>query len=117
MFGFQKELKEIQEKLNKELELYSETPENHPSYQDEWKKFWCNRFKELQSEGKVDPHTYDYKPEWINFWNVRVKELFNEELERQRKELKTKYALSEEDTVEGSVRYNYIVPYSLDFIY
>ena len=91
------------------MELYSETPENHPSYQDEWKKFWCNRFKELQSEGKVDPHTYDYKPEWITFWNVRVKELYNEELERQRNELKVKYGLTEEEILEGSVRFNRIV--------
>lgn len=96
-FAFCKEMKEIQDKLNKEMERFKETPENHPAYQDEWKKFWFNRFKELQAEGKIDPHSYDYKPEWIAFWNVRVKELFTLELENKRKELRVKYALPEAD--------------------
>lgn len=77
------------------MKLYAEVPENHPAYQDEWKKFWCTRFKELQAEGKVDPHTYDYKPEWIEVWNIRVKELFDEELQNQKKSLRLKYGFPE----------------------
>lgn len=82
---------------------YSETPEDHPSYQDEWKKFWSAKFKELQSEGKCDPHTYDYKPEWISFWHVRVKELHEEELNLRKKSLKAKYGLSDEDKESKAV--------------
>ncbi|XKL59171.1 hypothetical protein PGB90_000187 [Kerria lacca] len=96
-FEYMKELKELEEKLNNDMERYSETPEDHPSYQDEWKKFWSAKFKELQNEGKRDPHTYDYKPEWISFWHVRVKELHEEDLNLRKKALKMKYEISEEE--------------------
>lgn len=91
--SYLKALAEAEETLNEEMRKYEETPENHPAYQDEWKKFWCNRFKELQSEGKVNPHTYDYKPEWIDFWNVRMKELFKKELETRQSSLKLKFSI------------------------
>lgn len=95
-----REAKEVEEKLNRELESYTETPESHPAYQDEWKKFWCAKFKEIQSEGKEDPHKYDYKPEWIIFWNIRVKELFDEELKSKITALKSKYGISGDDKEE-----------------
>lgn len=91
-----REAKEVEEKLNRDMEGYTETPESHPAYQDEWKKFWCAKFKEIQSEGKEDPHKYDYKPEWITFWNTRVKELFDEELKSKITALKSKYGISGE---------------------
>lgn len=72
-----------------------ETPESHPAYQDEWKKFWCAKFKEVQKEGKEDPLKYDYKPEWIIFWNKRVKELFDEEFKSKMNALKNKYRISD----------------------
>ncbi len=92
-----RELKELQEKKDKDIERFTKIPEDHPAYQDEWKKFWCARFKELQNEGKCDPHTYDYKPEWITFWNVRVKEIFDEEFEERKKALKAKYGIGDEE--------------------
>ncbi|XP_075154688.1 uncharacterized protein CG7065 [Haematobia irritans] len=81
------------EKLQKE---YEKSPEKHPQYPDEWKKFWNRRYKELQAEKKVDPNKHDYKPEWIIFWTKRMKEIFNLEVEKKKKEIKVKLGLPEE---------------------
>lgn len=101
-----KEAKEIEDKLNKDMDGYTETPESHPAYQEEWKKFWCAKFKEIQSEGKEDPHKYDYKPEWIVFWNTRVKELFDEDLKSQIKALKSKYGISADEDKVSSLHFD-----------
>ncbi|XP_005184215.2 uncharacterized protein CG7065 isoform X2 [Musca domestica] len=85
-------LKQV-EKLQKD---YEKSPEKHPQYPEEWKKFWNRRYKELQAEKKVDPNKHDYKPEWIVFWTKRMKELFNAEVEKKKKEIKIKLGLPED---------------------
>lgn len=88
---------EIQLKqMNKIQADYEKTPEKHPHYPEEWKKFWNRRYKELQAEKKVDPNKYDYKPEWIVYWTKRMKELFNAEVEKKKKEIKVKLGLPED---------------------
>ncbi|XP_065362970.1 uncharacterized protein CG7065 [Calliphora vicina] len=87
---------EIQLKQMEKIQAdYEKTPEKHPHYPEEWKKFWNRRYKELQAEKKVDPNKYDYKPEWIVFWTKRMKELFNAEVEKKKKEIKVKLGLPE----------------------
>lgn len=93
--SLEKEVEELKKRMNRVMDGYIETPESHPAYQDEWKKFWCAKFKKLRKEGKEDPFKYDYKPEWIIFWNVRVKVLFVEEFESKMNALKKKYQLSD----------------------
>uniref|UniRef100_A0A1A9Z9R5 Uncharacterized protein n=1 Tax=Glossina pallidipes TaxID=7398 RepID=A0A1A9Z9R5_GLOPL len=88
---------EIQLKQMEKIQQdYEKSPEKHPSYPEEWKKFWNRRYKELQTEKKVDPNKYDYKPEWIVYWTARMKELFNGEVEKKKKEIKVKLGLPED---------------------
>ncbi|KAI9581910.1 uncharacterized protein CG7065 isoform X1 [Glossina fuscipes] len=88
---------EIQLKQMEKIQQdYEKNPEKHPSYPEEWKKFWNRRYKELQTEKKVDPNKYDYKPEWIVYWTARMKELFNVEVEKKKKEIKVKLGLPED---------------------
>lgn len=35
--------------LEVKLKDYQKSPENHPLYPDEWRKFWNRRYKELQA--------------------------------------------------------------------
>lgn len=35
--------------LDKTLKEHEKSPENHPMYPEEWKKFWNKRYKELQA--------------------------------------------------------------------
>ena len=41
--------------LEKKLKEHEKSPENHPLYPDEWKKFWNRRYKELQA-GKLSTY-------------------------------------------------------------
>uniref|UniRef100_A0A1A9WVE8 Uncharacterized protein n=1 Tax=Glossina brevipalpis TaxID=37001 RepID=A0A1A9WVE8_9MUSC len=88
---------EIQLKQMEKIQQdYEKSPEKHPSYPEEWKKFWNRRYKELQAEKKVDPNKYDYKPEWIVYWTARMKDLFNVEVDKKKKEIKVKLGLPED---------------------
>lgn len=88
---------EIQLKQMEKIQAdYEKTPEKHPHYPEEWKKFWNRRYKELQAEKKHDPNKYDYKPEWIIFWTKRMKDMFNVEVEKKKKEIKVKLGLPED---------------------
>ncbi|KAJ6626132.1 hypothetical protein Bhyg_16134, partial [Pseudolycoriella hygida] len=78
--------------LNKALEDHEKSPEKHPLYPTEWKKFWNRRYKELQAE-KKDPNKHDFKPEWIIFWTRRLKELHNENVEKKKAEIRKKLNL------------------------
>ena len=39
--------------------MHELTPEDHPMYGTEWKKFWQKRYEELKEEGKVKISSYD----------------------------------------------------------
>ncbi|XP_053679510.1 uncharacterized protein CG7065-like [Anopheles nili] len=82
--------------LTKQLKEYEKSPEKHPLYSEEWKKFWNRRYKELQAE-KKDPQRHNFKPEWIEFWTKRMKELHEEEVKRKKEEIRTKMNLPAED--------------------
>ena len=77
------------------MKFHEKNPEKHPSYPDEWKKFWNRRYKELQAEGK-DPSKHDFKPEWIEFWNKRMREIHNEQLQQRKEEIRKRLELPEE---------------------
>lgn len=72
------------------------SPEKHPLYAEEWKKFWCRRFKEVKAEGK-DPNKFDYRPEWIKFWTIRMKELHDEDIDKKKREIRKSLGLPDED--------------------
>lgn len=86
---FEKAVEEMKIEMKKKLSHHEKNPENHPSYPDEWKKFWNRRFKELQIEGK-DPNTYDFKPEWILSWSKRLQEFHEEEVNEKIEKLRNK---------------------------
>lgn len=69
-------------KLLKEYQLYQVTPENHPSYNKEWKKFWERRYKEIKREGNKDPKDHDYTSEWIGYWKRRMKQILDDDIEK-----------------------------------
>jgi len=73
---YREQIRRAEETLDRALKFHEKNPEKHPSYPDEWKKFWNRRYKELQAEGN-DPSKHDFKPEWIEFWNKRMREIHN----------------------------------------
>lgn len=73
--------------------MHQKTPEDHPMYAKEWKKFWAHRYKELKVEGKVNPSDYDYKPEWVDFWMKRMKEILVETIEDKKIEIRMELKL------------------------
>ena len=92
---YREQIRRAEETLERSLKFHEKNPEKHPSYPDEWKKFWNRRYKELQSEGK-DPSKHDFKPEWIEFWNKRMREMHNEQLSQRKEEIRKRLALPEE---------------------
>lgn len=83
--------------MAKILKGYEKNPEKHPSYPEEWKKFWNRRYKELTAEG-IDASKHDFKPEWIKFWTVRMKELHNEELRMKKEKYRSELGLPDTDS-------------------
>jgi len=63
--------------LDKKYQSYSNNPESHPKYQEEWKLFW----KILYIKGIYFKDTAEYVPFWVPYWLARMKNLQeNEEL-------------------------------------
>jgi len=85
----------LRDEMAAKLKSYEKTPEKHPLYPDEWKKFWNRRYKELTTEGK-DASKHDFKPEWIKFWTVRMKELHEEEMKNTLSAKRNELGLPEE---------------------
>lgn len=88
------DLQIARKKLVGEYEKHKETPESHPDYKEEWKKFWGNRFLQIKKEEKLDPQTYDYKKEWSAYWLIRMKNLFEEKLAKKTREIRKSYESS-----------------------
>lgn len=96
---YREQIRRAEETLDRALKFHEKNPEKHPSYPDEWKKFWNRRYKELQAEGN-DPSKHDFKPEWIEFWNKRMREIHNEQLQQRKEEIKKRLELSEDKPPE-----------------
>ncbi|XP_024942506.1 uncharacterized protein CG7065 isoform X2 [Cephus cinctus] len=96
---YRDQIRRAEETLDRALKFHEKNPEKHPSYPDEWKKFWNRRYKELQAEGK-DPSKHDFKPEWIEFWNKRMRELHNEQLQLRKEEIRKRLELPEDKPPE-----------------
>lgn len=96
---YREQIRRAEETLDRALKFHEKNPEKHPSYPDEWKKFWNRRYKELQAEGK-DPSKHDFKPEWIEFWNKRMREIHSDQLQQRKEEIRKRLELSEEKPPE-----------------
>ncbi|XP_033331297.2 uncharacterized protein CG7065 isoform X1 [Megalopta genalis] len=96
---YREQIRRAEETLDRALKFHEKNPEKHPSYPDEWKKFWNRRYKELQAAGK-DPSKHDFKPEWIEFWNKRMREIHNEQLQQRKEEIKKRLELPEDKPPE-----------------
>ena len=96
---YREQIRRAEETLDRALKFHEKNPEKHPSYPDEWKKFWNRRYKELQAEGK-DPSKHDFKPEWIEFWNKRMREMHNEQLQQRKEEIRKRLELPEDKPPE-----------------
>ncbi|KAG7188958.1 hypothetical protein KM043_008556 [Ampulex compressa] len=96
---YREQIRRTEETLDRALKFHEKNPEKHPSYPDEWKKFWNRRYKELQAEGK-DPGKHDFKPEWIEFWNKRMREIHNEQLQQRKEEIRKRLELPEDKPPE-----------------
>ncbi|KAH8383219.1 hypothetical protein KR009_007435 [Drosophila setifemur] len=66
--------------LNVSFETYKADPEQHPSYQMEWEKFWKRRKDELVQAG-INHRNYNFQNEWIHFFNARLEGLYNQDIE------------------------------------
>ncbi|XP_017888035.2 uncharacterized protein CG7065-like [Ceratina calcarata] len=100
---YREQIRRAEETLDRSLKFHEKNPEKHPSYPDEWKKFWNRRYKELQAEGK-DPSKHDFKPEWIEFWNKRMREIHNEQLQQRKEEIRKRLELPEDKPPEKWIR-------------
>lgn len=92
--------------LLKEHKKYKKSPESHPQYGEEWKKFWECRYYQLKKEGKINPNDYDFKPEWISFWTKRMEEIVEEAIEKKKGEVRKQLRLHDdyEQKVDGRKR-------------
>lgn len=96
---YREQIRRAEEALDRSLKFHEKNPEKHPSYPDEWKKFWNKRYKELQAAGN-DPSKHDFKPEWIEFWNKRMREIHNDQLMQRKEEIKKRLELPEDKPPE-----------------
>ncbi|XP_044004555.1 uncharacterized protein CG7065-like [Aphidius gifuensis] len=96
---FREQIRRAEETLDRSLKFHEKNPEKHPSYPDEWKKFWNRRYKELQADGQ-DPSKHDFKPEWIDFWNKRMREIHNEQLASRKEDIRKRLELPEDKPPE-----------------
>lgn len=110
MNKFQQKIRLIKKRLRHERREYKKRPESYPSFAEEWKTFWCNRFEEIQAAGKEDPHDYDYRKDWMRYWLVRVKQIYKERYKRLKAELMENLGISKE-------RKNKNVSFFLNYIY
>lgn len=92
--------KALHDEMAQKLKSFEKTPEKHPLYSEEWKKFWNKRYKELTAEGK-DATKHDFKPEWIKFWTVRIKELNEEEMKTRLKTFRSELGLPDDDLTDS----------------
>lgn len=101
---YKNSIKLLTKKLLEDYKVHQKTPEDHPMYAKEWKKFWAHRYKELKVEGKVNPSDYDYKPEWVDFWMKRMKEILVETIKDKKIEIlmKLKLPLDYEESLSDS---------------
>jgi hypothetical protein len=65
-------------------------PESHAQYQDEWKKFWVEKYKEIVASG-LDPNNYNYNRDWIVFWPKRILQIHKENLQIKKREIKMEF--------------------------
>jgi hypothetical protein len=64
--------------MKTELKMNLKNPENHPKYEEEWRKFYVERTRNLNSLKLVSLD--DLIKEWINYWPRRIVDLYNEEV-------------------------------------
>jgi len=80
------------EYANKAIQKYDMTPEEHPKYGDEWKKFWEMRYSQVKASG-MNPDTHDYVTEWVPVWSKRCAELMSDEVSTRKAALLKKFRL------------------------
>ena len=73
-------------------EVFQKRPEDHPSYGEEWKLFWKQKYNELVIMGR-DPNTHDYKSDWIPYWEKKLADLFDQEVLNKTDDLMKKFNL------------------------
>ena len=79
-------------KVKTKREVFQKRPEDHPSYGDEWKLFWKNKYNELVIMGR-DPKTHDYKSDWIPYWEKKLADMFDQEVLDKTDDLMKKFNL------------------------
>lgn len=93
---YQYKLELFAKQLKKEYRENKASPEDHPMYGEEWKKFWHRRHDELKKEGKIDPNDFDYVPEWTIFWMKRMQEIYEESIDKEKAKLRIQFDLSDD---------------------
>jgi len=90
--NFKASEKKMERYAAEKMEKYQDSPESHPEYADEWKKFWEFKYNIIQSMGQ-DADSYDYVTDWIPFWAKRCQELMDNEKKTRTEDLLKKYRL------------------------
>lgn len=85
---FQQKVRVLKKRLRHERREFKKRPESYPTFAEEWRMFWCNRFKQIEADGKEDPHNYDYRPDWTRYWLIRVKQIYKEKYKKLKSELR-----------------------------
>ena len=85
--------------LEKEKESFIRVPEDHPDYNDEWRRFYSQKC--FQRGMKVQPASL--KDEWAAEWEFYLKELFDRRLTTNREDIMKRLRLNK-DEIEDYIR-------------
>lgn len=91
--------------LEERFKQYRKDPETHPSYNEEWQKFWKRRKDELITAG-LDHRKYNYQPEWVRFIKVRIEELYGQEVENLKVKSRERLCLPMSNNNLSEVKYH-----------
>lgn len=72
----------IAEEYNGERDFFIMEPERHPSYEEEWLKYWDQKCAELEAQG-IDTENYNFHKDWMGVWLTRMQEIMMEKVEQR----------------------------------
>ena len=79
--------------LNTEMQLFKTEPESHPSYAEEWRRFYNDRCSVAHE--RINPMSL--KSAWAEEWEVFLKAIYRRKLNKMREELMTKLLITKDD--------------------
>jgi hypothetical protein len=65
-------------RMKTELKQNLKNPENHPKYEEEWRKFYVERSRNVTQVSKQPDN--NLTKDWIKYWPQRMVHMYNEDV-------------------------------------